>query len=136
MEENIIKSHLKKHFMTFFQSEMCKQLSCTKSKYPAQVLAEIRCLGKVYKKTLSSICLIIQGIRLEQSWLILFYPQQFPQSSYHVCHNPRDQPDTRIVIESYSLCGGDREGRVCVRRGNVLAFFNGLIKIYSVTLGI
>lgn len=109
--------------MTFFQSEMCKQLSCTKSKYPAQVLAEIRCLGKVYKKTLSSICLIIQGIRLEQSWLILFYPQQFPQSSYHVCHNPRDQPDTRIVIESYGLCGGGQRGKSVCEEGKRVGVF-------------
>lgn len=29
-----------------------------------------------------------------------------------------------------------RERVVFVERGNVLAFFNGLIKIYSVTLGI
>lgn len=41
-----------------------------------------------------------------------------------------------LLLNRTAYVEGDREGRVCVRRGNVLAFFNGLIKIYSVTLGI
>lgn len=55
VKENIIKSHLKKHFMTFLQCEMCQQLSCSKCKYPAQALAENR---RVLRRSLCSVCLI------------------------------------------------------------------------------
>lgn len=113
VKENIIKSHLKKHFMTFLQCEMCQQLSCSKCKYPAQALAEIR---RVLKRSLCSVCVIYR-----------VYEQSRDSKCCSLHNNPLEVTTFCVVIPEISQTRvlllnrtahaerGERKGRECAR---------------------